>query len=207
MATVKRRTYQTNIRRGDAPALVCAAAHRLFSTKGYVATSIEDIAAEAAVARPTVFSAVGPKPAILRIVVNHALAGDDAPIPIAERPWWREAIEEPDPVRSIQLCARNMCRINQRSAPVLRALETAASIDDDAAELWNMFQRQRRLGLNEFAVALAKKTHVRYDEAAMTDTLWMLTPDAYLRLVRDGGWPIEKFQAWLADVMERIFLE
>ena len=157
MAAVKRRPYRTTIRRGDAPALICAAAYRLFSDKGYLATSIEDIAAEAGVARPTIFTAVGPKSTILRLVVDQALAGDDAPVPIAQRPWWREAIDEPDPVRSIQLHARNMCLINQRSAPVLRALETAASVDAEASEVWDRFQRQRRDGLNEFAVALAAR--------------------------------------------------
>lgn len=206
MATVKRRPYHSNIRRGDAPALICAAAYRLFSTKGYLATSIDDIAEESGVARPTVFTAVGPKPVILRTVVDQALSGDDAPVPVAERPWWREAIDEPDPVRSIRLCARNMCRISRRAAPVLRALETAASIDADAAELWARFLHQRRIGLNGFAVSLARKTTaLRCDEDTMTDTLWMLA-DAYLRLVRDGGWSDERFEAWLADVIERLFL-
>ena len=208
VATVKRRTYRSSIRRGDAPALVCEAAYRLFSTKGYLATSIEEIAAEAGVARPTVFSAVGPKPVILRAVVDQALAGDDAPVPIAERPWWREAIEEPDPVRSIELYARNMCRISGRAGLVLRALETAASIDADAAEVWARFQHQRRVGLKEFAVSLAHKTStLRYDENTITDTMWTLAPDAYLRLVHDAGWPIERFQAWLADLLQRMFLE
>ena len=50
MADVKR-SYRSTIRRGDAPELICAAAYRLFSDKGYLATSIEDIAAEAGVAR------------------------------------------------------------------------------------------------------------------------------------------------------------
>ena len=208
MAAVKRRAYRSSIRRGDAPALVREAAYRLFSTKGYLATSIEDIAAEAGVARPTVFTAVGPKPVILRAVVDHALAGDDTPVPVAERPWWREAIDEPDPVRSIQLYARNMCGISGRAGLVLRALETAASIDPDAAELWARFQRQRRAGLNEFAVALAQKTKaLRHDENTITDTMWMLAPDAYLRLVHDAGWPVEQFQAWLADLLQRMFLE
>src|SRR3954468_13660065 len=148
-----KRVYRGTIRRGDAPALVCAAAYRLFSTKGYLATSIEDIAEEAGVARPTVFTAVGPKPVILRAVVEQALAGDDAPVPIAERSWWREAIDEPDPARSIVLYARNTCRISGGAGLVLRALETAASVDADAAELWARFQHQRRVGLNEFAVA------------------------------------------------------
>lgn len=208
MGSVKRRTYRSSIRRGDAPALVCEAAYRLFSTKGYLATSIEDIASEAGVARPTVFTAVGPKPVVLRTVVDQALAGDDAPVPIAERPWWREAIEEPDPARSIELYARNMCRISGRAGLVLRALEIAASIDADAADVWARFQNQRRVGLNEFAVTLAQKTTaLRYDEAAITDTMWTLAPDAYLRLVHDAGWPVERFQGWLADLLQRMFLE
>lgn len=208
VASVKRRAYRSSIRRGDAPALVCEAAYRLFSTKGYLATSIDDIAAEAGVARPTVFTAVGPKPVILCAVVDQALAGDDAAVPIAERLWWREAIEEPDPVRSIQLHARNMCRISGRAGLVLRALETAASIDADAAEVWARFQHQRRVGLKEFAVTLAQKTSaLRYDEDTITDTMWMLAPDAYLRLVHDAGWPVERFQAWLSDLLQRMFLE
>jgi AcrR family transcriptional regulator len=208
VAGVKRRPYRTSIRRGEAPALICDAAARLFSSKGYLATSIDDIAAEAGVARPTIFTAVGPKSTILRLVVDRALAGDDAPVPIAQRPWWREAIDEPDPARSIQLAARNMCLINERSAPLLRALETAASLDNEASQVWDRFQRQRHDGLSEFASALSRKSdRVRYDEATMTATLWMLTPDAYLRLVQDAGWPLERFQDWLTDVLLRLFLD
>jgi hypothetical protein len=143
---------------------------------------------------------------ILRTVVDQALAGDDAPVPIAERAWWREAIDEPDPVQSIRLCARNMCRISARVAPLLGALETAASIDSDAAEVWARLLSQRRTGLNEFARSLVPKSSaLRLDEATMTDTLWLLT-DAYRRLVLDGGWTEERFEAWLADLIERLFL-
>jgi len=208
MNPVKKRPYRSTIRRGDAPELICAAAYRLFSTKGYLATSIDDIAAEAGVARPTIFTAVGPKSTVLRQVVDQALAGDDEPVPIAQRPWWREAIDEPDPERSIHLHARNMCLINQRAALVLRALETAASVDADAAEVWDRFQHQRHDGLREIAVALSRKTdRLRYDEDTVTDTLWMLTPDAYLRLVADTGWPLERFQDWLTDVLLRLLLD
>jgi AcrR family transcriptional regulator len=207
VADVKR-PYRSTIRRGDAPSLICAAAYRLFSDKGYLATSIEDIAAEAGVARPTIFTAVGPKATILRLVVDQALTGDDAPVPIAQRPWWREAVEEPDAARSIELHARNMCRINQRAAPVLRALEIAASVDPEAREVWERFQQQRRDGINEFAAVLtSKSTAMRYDEDTITDTLCMLAADAYIRLVRDAGWPIERYQDWLTDLLRRLFLK
>jgi len=204
---VKRRAYRSSIRRGDAPKLICAAAHRLFSTKGYLATSIEEIAAEAGVARPTVFTAVGRKPAILKAVVDQALAGDEAPMAIAERTWWKEALDEPDPVRSVQLHARNVCWINQRAAPLLKALEAASTADPEAALLWQEHQRQRRAGMASFVASLATKTTLRCDEQTATDTLWTLVPSAYLRLVQDLGWPIEKFQEWLADVLRRVLIE
>lgn len=91
---------------------------------------------------------------------------------------------------------------------MLRALKSAASIDAAAADVWARFQHQRRAGLNQFAAALAQKTSaLRYDEDTITDTMWTLAPDAYLRLVHDAGWPVERFQAWLADLLQRMFLE
>jgi len=52
----------------------------------------------------------------------------------------------------------------------------------------------------------AKTSALRYDEDTITDTMWMLAPDAYVRLVHDAGWPVERFQAWLADLLQRMFL-
>ena len=206
VATVKRRAYRSAIRRGDAPRLVCAAAHRLFSAKGYLATSIEEIAAEAGVARPTVFSAVGPKPAILKAVVDQAMAGDDAPVPVAGRPWFTEALDEPDPVRSVQLHARNLCWILGRVVPLLRALEAAAAVDEDAAALWADLRRQRRTGTASIAANLAAKTTLRCQEPVLADMLFTLPPDAYYRLVHEEGWPAGKFQHWLADLLQRTCL-
>lgn len=184
-----------------------AAAARLFATKGYLATSIQDIAAEAGVARPTVFSAVGPKPVILREVVDQAIAGDAAPVPVAERNWWRDTVDEPDAATAIKLLARAMTRVAQRIALIARALEIAASVDGDAAEVWNRYQQQRRVGLNEFAVTLTERASLRCGVDDITDTLWMLQPAAYLRLVHDAGWPPDRYETWLADLLTRLFLE
>ena len=91
---------------------------------------------------------------------------------------------------------------------MLRALETAASVDPEAGELWERFQRQRHDGIHEFAAALTRKTNrVRCDETTITDTLCMLAADAYLRLVRDAGWPAERYQDWLTDALLRLFLD
>ncbi len=208
MSGVKPRPYRSTIRRGQAPQLVIAAATRLFATKGYLATSVEDIAAEAGVARPTVFTAVGTKPVILRLVLDQAVAGDDAAVPVAERDWWRQTVEEPDAARSIELLAHTMTAIAQRIALLARALEAAASADADAKQMWDRYQRQRRTGLREFAETLTSRhPAVRCDVDTLTDTLWMLQPAAYLRLVADAGWTVERYETWLADLLARLVLE
>jgi AcrR family transcriptional regulator len=204
MATVKRRSYHSTIRRGDAPGLVCDAAQELFTTNGYLATTIEDIATAAGVARPTVFSAVGSKPAILKAVIDRAMAGDEAPVAVAERPWYHEAVGEPDPERAITLHVRNICRIVGRVVALLRALETAATVDTDAAALWAGTRRQRRDGTAAIAADIASKAALRCQEKELADLLFTLPPDAYYRLVTEEGWSPERFETWLADLLHRV---
>jgi TetR/AcrR family transcriptional regulator, regulator of autoinduction and epiphytic fitness len=204
MVTVKRRSYHSTIRRGDAPGRICDAARELFTTNGYPATTIEDIATAAGVARPTVFSAVGSKPAILKAVIDRAMAGDGALVAVADRPWYREAIDEPDPERAITLHARNISMIVGRVAALLRALETAATVDKDAASLWAQTRRQRRDGTAAIATDIASKAALRCEEKELADLLFTLPPDAYYRLVAEEGWSAERFQTWLADLLHRI---
>jgi AcrR family transcriptional regulator len=204
MKPVKTRAYRSTIRRGDAPRLVCEAAHRLFTTKGYVATSIEDIATEAGVARPTVFSAVGSKAAILKAVVDHAMTGDAQALAVADRPWFTDALQEPDAVRATRLHVRNIADIVQRVAPLLRVLETAATVDADAAALWTEVRRQRRAGTATIAADIAGKATLHCDERLLADMLFALPPDLYVRLVQEEGWPFAKFESWLGDVIERV---
>src|SRR3954454_21587655 len=207
MTTVKRRSYHSKIRRGDAPELVCDAARELFTTKGYLATTIEDIAMAAGVARPTVFSAVGAKPAILKAVIDRAMAGDQAPVAVADRPWYQEAIDEPDPERAIALHTRNICMIVGRVAGLLRALEAAAAIDTDAATLLDQTKRQRRDGTAAIAMDIASKTPLRCDEKELADLLLTIPPDAYHRLVTEEGWSAERFESWLADLLHRTCID
>jgi AcrR family transcriptional regulator len=52
------------------------------------------VARRAGVSTQTVYNAVGGKPALLRAVYDVTLAGDDHPVPIAERPAFRELLAE-----------------------------------------------------------------------------------------------------------------
>lgn len=67
---------------------------------------------------------------------DHALAGDDEPVPVMARPWYQEALTEPDPVRSISLHARNVVRVCVRYADVDEVLRAAAGAEPELRELW-----------------------------------------------------------------------
>ena len=60
------------------------------------------IAAEAGVALKTVYVAFETKSGVVRALWNLQLRGDEDAAPVAERDWYREVLEEPDPERQLR---------------------------------------------------------------------------------------------------------
>src|SRR6516164_7622021 len=146
---VKPRRYESALRREQAAATrarIVRAAAELFAAQGYTQTSIEQIAARAGVARPTVYTAFTGKPALLKQALDLLLAGDDAPVPVKDRPWFAELLNQGDPRRLLELEARNDRMINERIAPLHEALRNASATDDDIAGLYATIKQQRRIG-------------------------------------------------------------
>src|SRR6266704_6547564 len=93
-----KRSYDSPLRRERAEATrlaIAAAASRLFTERGYAATSIEEIAAAAGVSRATVFTSVGGKARLLKTALDVAIVGDDAPIALPNRPRSKAIRAEP----------------------------------------------------------------------------------------------------------------
>jgi AcrR family transcriptional regulator len=76
--------------------LVTDAAARLFVARGYAATSMRDIATAAEVADKTLYLIFGSKAELLRAVADQAVAGDDEPVPVAERRWFKDILATSD---------------------------------------------------------------------------------------------------------------
>ena len=69
----------------------------IFEHDGYATTTMDAIAADAAVSLKTVYLAFETKARLLRAVWDLALKGDASDAPVAARPWYLEVLEEPDP--------------------------------------------------------------------------------------------------------------
>jgi AcrR family transcriptional regulator len=181
---------------------VLAAAQALFVEHGYLATTVEQIAQRAGVSKPTVFAAVGSKRTLLKQLRDLALAGDEQPVPVAQRAWYQQALGEPDPWRSLRLYARNVADMHQRSADLHEVLRVAASADPELAELWQASEDERRTGAGYVVDALLGKGPLKaaLDRDAAVDLLWVLTSSASFQgLVRARGWPRHKYERWLGD--------
>lgn len=182
---------------------VLAAAHGLFVERGYLATTIEQIAQRAGVSKPTVFTSVGSKATVLKQLHDLALAGDEQPVPMAQRAWYQQALNEPDPYRSLRLHARNVVDIDQRSADVHEVVRGAATADQELAELWQTGEDERRTGAGYVVDALLGKGPLKagLDRDSAIDLLWVLSSSAsFQSLVRTRGWPRRKYEQWLGDI-------
>src|ERR671936_1399134 len=97
---VKTRRYDSPRRREQAALTrreILEAAQQLFERQGFATTTMAAIAAEARVALKTVYVAFETKSGVLRALWNMLLRGDEGDTPVAERDWYREVIEEPEP--------------------------------------------------------------------------------------------------------------
>jgi AcrR family transcriptional regulator len=147
-------------RRPDPPGLLDAA-RALFVHQGYVATTIDQIAEAAGVSKPTVFASVGNKRAIIKQLRDLAIAGDEEPVALAERLWFTQALDEPDPRRSLRLHARNIVRLHQSAADLAEVLRSGAGADPELRALWQIAEAERRVDAGTIIDALLHRAPLK----------------------------------------------
>jgi AcrR family transcriptional regulator len=209
---IKRRAYHSPRRTEQARATrraVLDAARRLFVSQGYAATTIEAVAGEAEVSPETVYATFGNKRAVLSDLIDVTIAGDDAPVPILERPWVDAMRTEPDPRRRLRILARNGRLMLDRWADVAAVLASAAAADPKIAELWERNKEQRLTGQRALLRMATEGTILRegLSREAAADVLFAVgSPEVYRLLVVDRAWSPARFERWYADTLGRLLL-
>ena len=199
------RRYDSPRRREQAAATrreILEAARRLFEEHGYAATTMAAIAGEAGVALKTVYVVFGTKAGVLRALWNLLLRGGGDDRPIAEHAWYREVLDEPDPVRQLQLNARNSRAGKTRLGRMFELIRTAAQTEPEIAELWERIQTEYHANQRAIVQSIARKgalkPGLRVDRAA--DRLWAINnPDVWQLLVVRRGWSPAAYERWAAE--------
>jgi AcrR family transcriptional regulator len=208
---VKRR-YDSSGRRAAAArrrAAIVEAATRLFLTAGYPATTMAAIAAEAGVTTETVYTVVGTKPELFRLLTETAISGTDEPVPVLQRDYIAALRAEPTGRGKLEIYAAAMTRIQQRMAPLYRMVQQAAAVEPALGEVWQQLLDRRARNMPLLIEHLEDAGVLRGGLARRqaADTVWAVnSTEVYQLMTETRGWTAEQYQRWLASTLIRLLL-
>lgn len=174
-----------------------AAATKLFTARGWAATSLRDIATEAGVATETIYKHFESKADLLRRAADIAVVGDDLPVPLAERPEFA-AMGMGKHTERLAAAARVASGVNARTAGFAKVLREAAPTDETIAEVLRATKdRQRRDVTTGATLVLGRPpTDIECDGVVA-----LVSVEVYVLLVEESGWSVDQYEAWLAALL------
>ncbi|MDV2474961.1 TetR/AcrR family transcriptional regulator [Rhodococcus zopfii] len=198
-----RRSYNSPRRRAsaeDTRRAVLDAATELFTTRGWSATGMRDIARRAEVSVETVYATAGTKTDLLLRVIDVALVGDAEPIPVSARAEFL-ALGIGELADRAGAAADLLTAQFGRVALLERTLAHAAAADPDLAVRQRALHERRRVNFRQAAALVLG----REPDPDLVDGLWAVgSPDVYLLLVENSGWTPQRYRDWIADAILRL---
>ncbi|MFG3019885.1 TetR/AcrR family transcriptional regulator [Streptomyces sp. NPDC048254] len=204
-----RRPYNSERRREAARrnrAAVLAACGELLFRDGYHATTVRAVAEGAGVSPETVYKTFGGKPGLVKALWDSTLAGDDEPVPMADRPEVRAILRTSEPDAKLRLYAAYVRGIHERIAALFTLLTQAGP---DVGEVLEMAEGERLTGVTSFVTHLDETGALdpAADPAHLADGLWALAgPQLYTQLTAGRGWSADTYEEWLAGTLIATFL-
>ncbi len=202
-----RRGYNSPRRREQAAETrrkILDAAERLFCEHGYAAVAMPAIAGQAGVALKTVYLVFGTKAGVLHALWDVRLGGDDQPIPVTGRPWYRQLLHADDPHLLLRAVAHQSRAVKDRAGDVMRLVREAAVTEPALADLWDRIETEFRAVLAGIAGRLDALGSLApgVDAVSATDLLWTINhPDTWYLLVRRCGWTADRYERWVDETL------
>lgn len=183
---------------------ILAAASELLRTVGYADTAMPEVARAAGVSVQTVYKAFANKATLLKAVFDVSVAGDDEPVPVAERDFIAAIQAEPDAALKIEMYFSHIASISTRVCPVQLLVRDAAASDRAAAEVWDQMRQEMLTAMGHMAADLMPTGQVRDGLSAedVRDVLWTYHgPELYDLLVVQRGWTTARYGEFLRDAV------
>lgn len=181
------------------------AAGGLFVDHGYPRTTLAGVAEVAGVSVQTIYNLVGGKSALLKAVWDVTVAGDDEPVPMAERPMMRAVLEATDRRECLVRYAAHSRALAERALSLyLTMMAQAAGGDPDLSHFADTVESERLDGAELMVCHLAERFGLRtgLDLESAADVLWAVNaPDLADRLVNRRGWGWDRYERWLAGTL------
>jgi AcrR family transcriptional regulator len=200
---MSRASSRRAVQAAETKRVILDAALRLFTARGYGATSVGQIAEEAGVAIPTVYVSAGTKPALLRHLIDRL--DEQAGVPGLAA----ELVSSDDALNVLGLSIRLIRQLAERCGDIIAALRSAAGVEPEMAELHAAGLARHRAGAELTVGRLADLGRLRPDVAPERATAILATlssPATYASLTGDYGWSFNQCEAWLQDLLRHQLL-
>lgn len=182
------------------------AAIGLFTGRGYVNTSLTDVAQAAGVAPRTVYVRFGTKANLLEHCIRSSF-GEAFRIAALDLGGRQPELTAPTLGERIRAFAATAGQILERSSPLLAVAAEAAATEPQIAASEQAGHRAALRDFREFAAGLAAEEMLPNDLEAdvLADLLWALAgPRALVSFARDREWTGKRFARWLEIVLTRL---
>lgn len=183
--------------------MILDAALALFTSQGYGATSVAEIADRAGVALATVYASVGGKPVLLRLLIDRVDERADIPHQAREL---LASTDASDVLRRQVTITRTLA---ERMGDVIAALASAAGTDSEMAAAYQDGLARHRTGAQLTAERIAALGGLRAGlapERAAAMLASLTQQCVYRSLIGTYGWSFDETQEWLVEILNRQLL-
>jgi AcrR family transcriptional regulator len=200
---------KTSIRRERSRATrerIIAAAYQLFAARGYQSTTMPEVAAAAGVAVQTVYFVFHTKASLLERVYAAAVLGTEQIRPI-DSDWYRRAVSDPDPGRSLAIMLAGVLSVASRLAPLAATMETVDDADVRVvkAEKEALRRHVHRGYVEHLRLSGALRRGLTVD--AGTDLfLGLCSPALFHQMTVALGWSVRRWESTLYDLLSHALL-
>jgi AcrR family transcriptional regulator len=187
---------------------VIEAAGATFLDRGYVATTMRAVAAEAGVSVPTVEAQFGTKARLLKAAIDVAIAGNDEPVAVLDQPWVVQARAAGTVKEFLSIVSGILAAAQRRSAGLVLAVFEGSSRDAELERVAEQMVSQRETTAGWIVDGVARLAPLRHSHADAVETVWLLMdPAVFLRLTRERRWSVERYRRWVADAIARLLVD
>jgi AcrR family transcriptional regulator len=187
---------------------VLLAARDLFTTQGYLETTVADVARRAEVSVDTLYASVGRKPQLLLAVHDMVLGSADEPVAAEQRDYVLAVRAATGATAKLTTYAEALGRLLPRTVPLAESLRVAAQSDAECRTVWEGLNERRAANMLAFAADLRATGELREDlsDEDVAHLVWTTnSPEFYLLTTARGRTP-EHYVSVVIDMWTRTLL-
>lgn len=208
MSIPKKRSYSSASRQAQSKETknrILASAKMLFESKGFEEVTIEEIAREAQVSAPSIYSIFQSKRGVLLGLMDEALSPEQFEALV------EQGKKEKCPRKRLGITASIARQLYDAEKVQCISFLRGASILDPVFKGLEIERERRRHQRQKEAVEAMASEKVFADNLSLSkirDILWAFTGrDLYRMLVVERGWSSDEYEKWLAELLIQVLLK